>query len=190
MSSHIKFDLKQEKKMFLGLDGKNSIILDFPIKLFGLQVGYTYNNRTNLYAGFYTSHRDTGILSNPTGGNTIDSNTILQKLKLTYINFGCEYNFHDTKKWRLSIPFAIGIGGGRTKLYGIDGTISDKSYTVIPVEAGFNAKYKLTWWLWIGAGLGTRLSLASSKFNGSFYTFGLSIKTGEIYRRVKTHIQN
>ena len=55
----------------------------------------------------------------------------------------------------------------------------------MPAEIGFFANYKLTWWAWLGAGMGTRVSLVSKGFTGSYYTFGISLRYGEIYKRGK-----
>ena len=186
MYSNIRSDLKGEKSAFVSLDGKNSIVRDVPIKLFGLQAGYLYNKRTNIFLGFYKSYNDEGIIKNPTAdfGKT-DSNTIWQAYKLTYLNLGCEYYFHNSKRWRFSIPFAVGIGGGSIKQRNSVQEISKKSLFVMPAEIGFWANYKLTWWLWLGAGMGTRVSLVSKGFTGSYYTFGLSLRYGEIYNRTK-----
>jgi hypothetical protein len=186
MYSNIRSDLKGEKSAFVSLDGKNSIVRDVPIKLFGLQAGYLYNKRTNIFLGFYKSYNDEGIIKNPTAdfGKT-DSNTIWQAYKLTYLNLGCEYYFHNSKRWRFSIPFAVGIGGGSIKQRNSVQEISKKSLFVMPAEVGFWANYKLTWWLWLGAGMGTRVSLVSKGFTGSYYTFGLSLRYGEIYNRTK-----
>lgn len=190
MYSNIRSDLKGEKSAFVSLDGKNSIVRDVPIKLFGLQAGYLYNKRTNIFLGFYSSYNDEAIISNPTAdlGKT-DSNTIWQAYKLTYLNIGCEYYFHNSKRWRFSIPFGLGIGGGIDKQRKSYKPLYEKSKFVMPAEVGFFANYKLTWWLWLGAGMGTRISLVSSGFTGSYYTFGLSIRYGEIYDRTKKLIK-
>lgn len=185
MFDTIRHDLTHPKSMFVCLDGKNSVIRDMPVKLFGLQFGYTYNRRTNLFLGFYRSYNLEKITENPSGGSPYDSNTVWQRFRLSYFNMGCEYYFYNTPKWRFSLPFAIGLGGGQVRKRKLNGVFSDKHYTVLPVELGFTAGYKLTWWVWISGGIGTRVSLASSKFNGSYYYFGLSFRFGEIYNRAR-----
>lgn len=186
MFGNIAYDLKQEKNFFVGLDGKNSIIKDVPIKLFGLQAGFLYNKRTNLCFGFYTSYNDEAKIYNPTAlPESYDTNTVWQKYKLSYVNIACEYYFHDSRHWRFSIPFGIGLGGGADRKRKLSGLYDFHSKTVMPLELGFRANYKITWWLWVSAGMGTRMSLASTRYNGSYYSFGLSLKTGAIYRRVR-----
>ena len=68
MYSNIRTDLRGEKSAFVSLDGKNSIVRDVPIKLFGLQAGYLFNQRTNLFLGFYNSYNKENIISNPRAG--------------------------------------------------------------------------------------------------------------------------
>ncbi len=193
MFDTIRYDLKQRpRSFFLSLDGKTSIIRDLQLKMFGLQAGYLYNRRTNMYIGYYSTldnaHR---IYRNPTAPpGTEDSNTIYTVYGLAYFNLGCEYYFYNSRKWRLSFPAGIGIGAGWDKFSTSTKFLEQKTSFVLPLELGFNASYKLKWWLWIGAGIGTRLSLASGQYNGPFYTYGLQLKTGEIYRRTKKWVKS
>ena len=188
--SNIRSDLKGDRSAFVSLDGKNSIVRDVPIKLFGLQVGYLYNKRTNIFVGFYRSYNKEAIIYNPTiQSPKTDTNTIFQAYKLTYFNLGCEYYFHNSNRWRFSLPFSIGIGGGKITQRKEKISLSKKSSFVMPLELGFFANYKLTWWMWLGAGMGTRVSLTSSNFTGSYYTFGLSFRYGEIYDRSKKMVK-
>ena len=187
MFDSIKYDLQQDKSWFVCLDGKNSVIRDMRTKLFGLQLGYLYNHRTNLYIGYYsTDNHQTRIIENPSAqnGNT-DSNTVFLKYNLAYFNFGCEYYFYNTEKWRMSFPVALGIGMGNDQTYTIKKTLVQHSKTVVPLDIGFTVNYKIKWWVWAGAGIGTRLSLASSKYNGPYYYMGLSLRTGEMYYRAR-----
>jgi hypothetical protein len=160
--------------------------------MFGLQAGYLYNKRTNLYIGYYsTLDNKNRILSNPTAapGKT-DSNTIFTTYGVGYFNFGCEYYFHNSRKWRLSIPAGLGIGAGWDRLSTSRKLLEEHTSLVMPLELGFNASYKLKWWVWLGAGIGARFSLASTQYNGPFYTYGIQLKTGEMYRRTKKWIRS
>ena len=100
MLDSIKYDLKQKREWYICLDGKNSVIRDLQTKIFGLQYGYMYNKRTNLYINYYSSYNTQDqVLENPTAGyNKRDSNTVLVSSKLTYMNIGCEYYFMNTRK--------------------------------------------------------------------------------------------
>lgn len=191
LSDNIRQDLKGEKSAFIGLDGKNSIVRDVPIKLFGLQGGYCYNERTNLFVGFYKSHNKEVVVNNPTAkSGTTDSNSIFQQYKLTYLNVGCEYYFHNSEHWRFSIPLGLGLGVGKDIMRNTKTELRNQRMGIMPIEIGFLANYKLTWWVWLSAGMGTRLSIGSNNFTGSYYTFGLSFRYGEIYRRTKRLIES
>ncbi len=188
----IRYDLKQTKRFYLSLDGKNNIVGDLNIKMFGLQGGYIYNRRTSLYMGLYLTSKEATVIAenyNLNAGKT-DSNTIYNSYGMTYLNFGCEYIFCNNKKWQLSIPAAIGIGSGTFKRFSEIKYYEAKYPTIIPFETGLKASYKLTWWLWLGAGLGTRISLNSTHYyNGPFYTFGLQVKTGAMIKKAKKAIE-
>lgn len=187
----IRYDLAQERSFFVCFDGKNSFIRDAKTSLFGLQAGYTYNHRTNMYIGYYTTLRDNiRIIDNPTAlvGKT-DSNTLFSEYGLAYFNFGCEYYFYNSKKWRLALPVAVGIGSGWDKQFTKNKVLKDQYNFAMPVDIGFYASYKLKWWVWIGGGLGTRISLFSSEYSGPFYTAGLNIRFGEIYNRSRDGVK-
>jgi hypothetical protein len=90
----------------------------------------------------------------------------------------------------LSVPVALGIGSGTFKKFSEHKFYEAKYPAIIPFETGLNASYKLTWWLWLGAGLGTRISLNSTHYyNGPFYTFGLQVKTGAMVKKAKQTIE-
>lgn len=188
----MKYDISQRGKFYVGLDGKNNIVNDLKIKMFGLQGGFIYNKRTSVYMGLYfTSKEAVTISENYTArAGTTDSNTIYNAYGMSYLNFGTEYIFYNNHKWQLSVPMAIGLGSGSYRRFS-----QNKFYTatyppILPLETGMNASYKLTWWLWLGGGLGTRISLNSTHYyNGPFYTFGLQIKTGAMVKKVKEAMQ-
>jgi hypothetical protein len=188
----IRYDLTQKKKFFIGFDGKNNVVSDIRIKMFGLKGGFIYNSRTSFYIGFYNTYgNDSQVSSNPTAiAPKTDTNTVFSKYGMGYINYGCEYIFHNSRRWQLSVPVAIGIGAGRhTKVS--RGRVTDISRPgILPFETGLNASYKLAWWLWIDGGLGTRISFSSNhEFNGPFYNFGFSIKTEAIIKKARDAIR-
>ncbi len=157
--------------------------------MFGLQGGFIYNSRTSIYVGLYNTYDNNtrNIIYNPTAASgVIDSNTVYEKYGMGYINFGIEYIFLNSKRWLLSAPVAIGIGAGRYTKQTQREILKYETPGIKPLEFGVNASYKLTWWLWLGAGLGTRISLNSTHtFNGPFYSFGLQFKTGEMVKRIE-----
>ncbi len=193
MMDTIRHDIRQRPKVFfISLDGKHSIIRDLSLKMFGLQTGYLFNKRTNLYIGYYTTlDNNKRVYENPTAGpRSEDSNTIYTTYGLAYFNIGCEYYFYNSKRWRLSFVAATGTGMGWDKFTRKDKVIEQKNSLVMPVEFGFNASYKLRWWVWLGAGIGTRLSTILSNYNGPFFTYGIQLKTGEMFRRTKKWVRS
>ena len=187
----IKFDLKQKKKLYVSLDFKNTFVSDLSTKMFGLQLGYIFNKRTSLYIGYYAANRASKVVANPTAlqGQT-DSNTMYQNYGLNYSNFGIDYIFYNTKRWRFSIPLSIGLGSGYSYLSSLKTTFETTKTYVVPLEFALYGSYKITWWIWFGAGMGSRIMLNNkSGYNGTFYSIGLQLKTGEIYRRTKNWVE-
>ncbi len=183
----IRCDLRKSKSLAFGLDGKNSFIRDLKLSMYGAQVGYLYNKRTNIHLGFYTTYnKKRRMYDNPTAGmDRTDSNTVYNKFGMAYFNIEAEYYFYNSCKWRFSIPAGVGLGMGWDKYYKKDEFTHKTNTLVIPLELGFNASYKIAWWVWLGAGLGTRVSLAGGKYNGPFFTYGLQFQTEEIYNKCK-----
>ncbi|MDI1234766.1 MAG: hypothetical protein PSX81_10830 [bacterium] len=188
MFDTIKYDFTKRGKFFVGLDGKNNIVGDLKVKMFGVQCGYLFNNRTSLYLGFYNTYGNNSYIveNNTAPQGKVDSNTVYATYGMGYFNFGIEYMFHNSRKWRLSVPIATGLGAGKY-IRQSKSTLYENRYPgIVPIEFSINASYKLKWWLWVGGGLGTRISLSHShEFNGPFYTFGLQIKTGTIIRKAR-----
>lgn len=187
----IKFDLKQKKKLYVSLDYKNTFVSDLSTKMFGLQLGYIFNKRTSLYIGYYAANETRKEVANPTAvnGNT-DSNTIYQYYGLNYFNIGIDYIFYNTKRWRFSIPLSIGLGSGYSHLSSLKTNFGTTKTNVVPLEFALYGSYKITWWIWFGAGMGSRIMLNNkSGYNGTFYSIGIQLKTGEIYRRTKNWVE-
>lgn len=152
-----------------------------------MQAGYTFNNRTNLFIGYYSTYNDRAIvLENPTAlkGDT-DSNTLFKLYGLSYLNVGCEYYFHNSRKWRFALPVSVGIGSALDKEYNEKRIFKEQYKFTMPVDIGLYASYKLKWWIWLGAGIGTRVTVFQSDYSAPFYTYGFNIRIGEIYKRAK-----
>ncbi len=187
----IRYDLKQSKKLYVSLDFKNTFVSDLSTKMFGLQLGYIFNKRTSLYIGYYGANKASKVVANPTAlqGKT-DSNTMYQNYGLNYFNVGIDYIFYNSKRWRFSIPLSVGKGTGYSQLSTQKNTFATTKTNVVPFEFALYGSYKITWWLWFGAGMGSRIILNNkSGYNGTFYSIGLQLKTGEIYRRTKNFIK-
>jgi len=181
----IRYDLNKKKSFFLSLDGKRSFINSVPQNFFGLQAGYTFNKRTNIFVGLYSTYYDRPyILENLTSkSGRLDSNTVFGLNGLTYFNCGMEYYFYHQKKWRLALPISVGIGSALEKKYTQSNIIIDRQNFTMPVEIAFYATYKLKWWVWLGAGVGTRVNVFAARYSAPFYSYGVNIRFGEIYKR-------
>lgn len=179
----IKYDYQHKRRFIIGFDGKRSFIGDLNIKVFGLRGGYEYNGRTSILVGIYNT---TDKIKNIDSSSNIPGSPKVYKssVGLGYISGILEYRFYKDKKWELSVPMQLGIGAGRLNYYRNDTLISKKAPIVLPIELGFNANYNIKWWLTITGGIGTRVSLVNTQFNGAFYSLGIQLNTEAIYRRL------
>lgn len=178
-----RYELNKKPRFLLGFDNRFSIVSDEPVRIAGIRFGWDYG-KVKLYQGMYVLRDDIihikgGELStNPNDTGTVHTNFF-------YISTTIDYVFHNTKKWEFSIPVQLGIGTGSKKLRRGDSLISEETPQFIPFEFSVNGLYKLTPWAGISAGVGYRISLYNTnEFDGSFYSFGLKVFLGKLYRAI------
>lgn len=172
-------------KLLLGFDNRNSFIGDTKVKVIGLRIGKEYNERFRMAIGFYNT--TDVITEQKITQNNSKNDTIVSKVGLGYLSFTADYVFYYTRKWELSVPIQLGLGSGRRTQLINDSLLKDKtqSKVIMPIEIGVSAVYKIRPWVGVGAGLGSRFSLLNtSEFNGPFYSIGIKIYFGVLYRKV------
>ncbi len=173
----IREELQKPSSFFVALDGRNTVVEDFPGTMYGFMYGWDYG-RLLVGTGIYGMKPFTLT-------SRVGTDTIRNAYDFSYISSTLEYSFHETRKWRLSLPLQIGIGyGDRKKM--INSTVAEhKRPLLIPGEAAFRAVYKATRYVGLSAGVGLRVSLVnSSNFDGPIYYFGLSFFWGNIKRDI------
>ncbi len=167
-----------------GFHNRNSFLGTIPVKVYGARVGLDYGKKVSVFVGYYTTYKvvDRRQIKEVKLGVY---DTIVRSTNLSYISFGGDYVFHRFKKWDFDIPLMIGFGVGNRKT-----TINQKQEPnellfVLPIEMGIRAQYNITYWLSIDASTGLRVSPFNSyEFTSSFYSLGLNIRLGTIYRNI------
>jgi hypothetical protein len=178
-----RFELNKKPRFLLGFDNRYSIVSDEPVRIGGIRFGWDYK-KIKLYHGMYFLRED---IIHVRGGelSTNPGDTGRNLTNFFYFSTTIDYVFHNTKKWEFSVPVQLGIGTGSKKHMRGDSLISEDSPQFIPFEFSVNGLYKLNSWAGISAGVGYRISLYNTnEFDGSFYSFGLKVFLGKLYRTI------
>ncbi len=175
-----RFDLK--------LDTRNSYITTQRAKIFGLKIGFEYNETVKLGIGYNqltsTISKEKTILQ---GFEEIDK--VQASLKFVYVSPYFEYVFHRNKKWEHTIPIQIGFGNSWYEHRYNGSKIRENYRPVILYEPAMTTQYKILPWIGFGVGLGYRILLLNNKsidenFNSTIYVFRVKIFMGEIVKGI------
>lgn len=179
-------------KMLLALDTRNSFVSSgkkVSVDVKGIQLGIVIDDHHNLAAGFYS------VLGLPEKKVTDESNNqYTLKLQMGYATLFYEYIFLDTKRWEIGVPLELGGGSYHTTATDTAG----KKYApfkdtlqkgIALFGAGLDVSFKVFKWLGLNAMGGYRLVAGNEpqgiNFNGAFYSVGVQIYFGQLYKMAK-----
>jgi len=189
LKDSIQFYLRNSKpELFGGMSSRNTFVGSNTTSVTGLSIGYDYGGKIRLVAGFYW-------LSKPfVERKTINAFTPLayavdESSRFGYLGLTGDYVFYKKGRWTLDVPIRIGFGSAKIKELDItSGSLINKKISfIVPIETGIGALYKITWWVGISGGLGSRIVIGknnSQKFSGTYYNLGITIFFGDIYNRI------
>jgi hypothetical protein len=166
----------------MSLDGRSSFIGASPASVLGGRIGLDYG-KVGLYGGLYTLRRRIENLQSRKPGDTV-----YRRLGMTYASATFEYLLHKDPRWQFKIPVQLGLGvATRTLLR--NGTPTETSRVpMVPLEAQICALYRLTRYLGISGGIGFRMANGGGpSYNGSIYSFGLTLFSGTLYNDLKKY---
>ncbi len=179
-------------KFLLAIDTRNSFIhtdKKIAVNVNGFQIGLVYKDHHNFALGFYS------VLN--TQSKQIQSDNLTKvniNLKIGYTTLFYEYIFLDTKRWEIGIPVEIGHGNYQTTETDSAGktvkSFADTTQKSINLfGAGLDVTFKVWTWLGVNAMGGYRLAsggnLNGVNFNGVFYSVGMQIYFGQLYKMAK-----
>jgi hypothetical protein len=173
----------------IGFDAYRSFYSGAPVKFNGIRFGAEFIGVHRFGFGFYGLKKDL-VFSDLTVSSPHATDTSQVKFQLNYSAFFYERVFYKTKRWEISIPLYLGGGALNGFVEGSDGIFYKYLATSFSLlNTGINAKYYLFSWLAPRIGSGFRFTFNTEKnlrkaFNGPYYTFGISILVGELYKAV------
>jgi hypothetical protein len=178
----IRIALKSKPKFVLGFNNRLSYVGVEASRTSKLYVGLDYDRIIRFELAYNAMPKaavETDYL--------VHGDTLVRTNQMSYLGLQAEYTFFRNRRWKLSLPVQVGIGGNQnTRRLNSDLQFSGKS-TVLPVEPGVNALYYFYDWLGAKAGVGYRLTFGQSlsSLSGSYYNLGVAIFAGELYQKFK-----
>lgn len=186
----IRYSFKvRPRKFVFNFDNRRTFSNGMPVRMSGIRIGAEYNNIVTKFVGFYALSEPI-IEKRISDPYTPQQDTVLDYFDFGYTSFGIDYTFYETKKWQFSMPIQIGLGSGTRDVRDLDTftVISTTSKGFFPFEIGVTGLYRFYDWVGVGAGIGYRSNLNSffslSAFEGVYYSFGLKVFLGVIYRKI------
>lgn len=172
---------------FFSLDNRNSFIKDAPVNVQGLQLGLILKERHTVGFGLYAIRASAKQKITTKNEKNISAN---RTLNLNYITAFYQYAFVDKRYFELDLPFELGIGGYDIKLTDAltNKTIVDRKGGTIILGGGFGLTVKPLKWIGITGSAGYRYALDNNpniNFSGFFYSYGVWVSLGSIYRDVR-----
>jgi len=181
---------------YFSLDIRRSLVRDIPVRISGLKIGVRIKQNHSIGVGYY----NLGVpffgqyyISNPVDydadqtlfsrrqGKNVNVETRF-KLSMAYFSLFYEHRFLARRKWNMDITGQIGNGILNIDVFNKQNgrKIVGESHkpNVKLVEASISVQYKMTSWLYAGAGVGYRQMIntdeyVSKTFNYPIYTLKL-----------------
>ncbi|HET6243229.1 MAG: hypothetical protein H0V01_01565 [Bacteroidetes bacterium] len=184
----IAVSFKYKPRIEFKLDSRNSFITTQRAKIFGVKIGYEYNETVKLGIGYNqlvsTISKEKVIVDEFQNNQKIYAN-----LKFVFVSPYFEYVFHRNKKWEHTIPLQLGFGNTWYE-YKVNGRNIRENYRpIILYEPAMTTQYKIMPWFGIGVGLGYRILLLNNNsinenFNSPIYVLKMKVFLGTIVKSI------
>ena len=166
-------------------DARSSIIKEKQVNIWGVNTGIIVGRKRNqITLGYYWLNFNSYqrlIDLRKSAAKRVNLDYYI-KTDLYFFSLMYWKNFVNNKRWRISVPFEIGIGATKNENIGILNEIQiwkRKDY-FMPVQAGLNIGWKATRWVGLSAQSGYRYALRKKNipenYNGLYYSVGASIQ--------------
>jgi len=184
-SSHIyRF---RKVRPFFSLDNRNSFIKDAPVNVQGIQLGIIFKEKHTFGFGYYTIRATSKQKVTTKTGAGLEAN---RTLNLNYLTVFYQYAFVDKRYFELDLPLELGLGGYDVKLTDVvtNKILVDKNGGTLIIGGGVGITIKPLKWFGITGSAGYRKALEKNpnvNFSGFFYSYGVWVSLGSIYRDVR-----
>lgn len=175
-------------------DARSSFIKDKRVNIWGINSGIIFGKKRNqITVGYYWMNfnsylRLIDLRKSASKRVNLDYYT---KTDLYFFSLMYWKNFIENRRWRVSVPFEVGIGATKNQGANLftDLRIWKRKDFFMPVQTGLYVKWKATRWVGLSVQGGYRYALISKNiqgnYNGFYYSFGLALQSElfkDIYR--------
>ena len=184
-SSHIyRF---RKVRPFFSLDNRNSFVKDAPVNVQGVQLGLILKERHTVGFGIYAIRTSARQKLTSKNEKNISAN---RTLSLNYLTIFYQYAFLDRRYFELDLPLELGLGSYNVRITDAvtNKTIVDRKGGTVIVGGGIGCTVKPLKWFGISGSAGYRYDFDNNpnvNFSGFFYSYGVWIGLGRIYRDVR-----
>lgn len=178
-------------KPYLRVENRYSFISKKPVNLIGFMAGVVYKDKHIFCAGYYTLNR-----FKQKSLEFVDANNITRReyLILNYF-IGCyQYVILNNKYLQINIPLEVGYGLFSTQTTdNLETHFKKSNGYIVPISAGFQAKFKIVKWAGISVVGGYRHVVQERdidlEFRGFYYSFGVWVDARHVTRHLKYHFK-
>lgn len=180
---HIRETLKVAPKLDIRINSRNSFITAQNVKMTGLKIGWDHNNTLKYGLGLNLLRSEVK--------NDIETAHGLIHAQLRFYTFSpyIEYTFYRDKRWELTIPVQIGLGGSYYR-YAIGDEVHkvNKGF-VATYEPAIVVQYRVLKYFGPTFGIGYRLMVKNNReidenFTSPVYLVGLKIFIEDLYKDI------
>lgn len=181
-------DVKTAKLMF-AFDARRSYVLQNKVKFLGIKIGAEIKEKHKVGLGIYWLQEPVNFVGR------VDKVEFPEATDTLLFNFNYSGLFYDyiwlrTKRWELTTPLHLGLGGIELKYIDTAGRVSPHPFIKggsFVFGAGGSVQFKVWRWLALGTGGGYRTMLTKEEnikkpLNAPYYQFQVKILLGELYR--------
>jgi hypothetical protein len=183
--------IKLKPNFVINADIRQSFVKNSPITIYGGYAGLRFKDKNLISLGYYTlsdsSKQQFRTQNKKQAASTTPLQEVGSEVSLWFLSLGYTRTVYDGKIFKIDIPVEVGFGEGTNGIYDTDGKLlrltTDK---VFPLQAGVSTTIKLTRWFGVHLQTGYREILGKSifqnQYSGLYYTYGISLNFGTIYR--------
>ena len=176
----------------LNWDARNSFIKRQRVNIWGVNSGITFGRKRNqITAGYYWMNFNSylRLLDLRRSASKRVNLDYYTKTDLYFFSLMYWKNFIENKRWRVSMPFEVGVGATKNQGTNLFNEIQiwNRKDFFMPVQTGLYAKWKATRWIGLSIQGGYRYALISrniqSNYDGFYYSFGFELQP-DLFRDV------
>ncbi len=179
----------QKPVFVINADFRQSFVKSSPITIYGGYAGLKFKQKHLFSLGYYTLSEVTKQTYK--AKNQQAAIPVNDDVSLWFASLGYTRTLFRSKRLKVDIPAEVGIGDGSVEIYSDAGkTIKLSDGMIIPLQIGVSGIVSFTPWLGVHLQAGYREMLGKSIFNneysGIYYTYGITLNFGHIYRHLKS----